>query len=316
MARIIFPRDFLQQQRLFDFVKEKQESYPVADPSPLNPFLAEHGIDFTADTIAKDEASVFEETRSAKSNQAENFTQLRNSKFNPVFARLRNYAQFLKVLYKPAFKQAGNWGIPITNRGRINFPPAFAQRALIMDALQAKYDTYTPAGSSPLDTYLTQHACSIATDMAAVGDARTFHEQAKQLANEAEDATQDRNNKWNPVMDHLHAIAGFLMALYNNSPKEAGLWGFTVDHSPRAPKTMTTNLKLSSSITLNCMVLGSNLKNTGTVNLNVYNGKTTTGPFVTVAPGDVLKIAKGMSTITILNTSSTTKGIFSTIRNK
>ena len=316
MARIIYPEDFLTQKLLFNNVKAKHDSYVLPAVSPIEAYLTAQGISLANDDLAKDNASGFEETRLEKSKQAENFTEKRNKKFDPVFGHLRDYGQFLKKFYKPIVSELGNWGFPVTVSGRINYPNEFPQRTVLFDALKAKYDSYLPPGTSPLDPYLTQHALVLTNDMTAVSDARNFHLQAKQLAKDAEDATEDRNNEWNPVVEHLRMIGGFLMGLYNNNPKELGNWGYVVDDSPREPKQIVSKVKLSSSAVISNCIIGGTFKNIGSVPLNVYKGGTASGAFVTVAPGEMYGIAKGFSTITVVNTSAITTAVFSVLRHR
>lgn len=315
MARIIFPENFLFQRLLAKAVKEKYETFPPA-ANPIDAFLIQHDIDFMVDETAVDDAEDLEHLRSKKSKEAEDKTQKRDLKWDPVFAHVRDYYQFLKRFYKPNYMEIGNWGAPITTTGRISYPPDFAARTVIFEDLKTKYDTFMPVGSSPLDPYLTQHSLSISDDDTAMEAARTFAEQGFNLAKEAEDATEDRNNAMAPVVEHLRAIGNFLMALYSDNPKELGNWGFTVDDSPRAPKQVVSKVKLSSQVVVNSCTIGGTLKNIGNVPLNVYKGKTASGAFVTVSAGDVYGIAKGFSTITVVNTSTTTTGVFSALRGK
>lgn len=313
MARIVFPENFLFQQILFDLVKEKHESYP-AGTSPIEAFVIQHDIDFTVDGTAVDNAGGHERERSKKTKEAEDLTEKRNLTWDPVFANMRDYYQFLKKFYKPNYMELGNWGAPITTTGKISYPSAFNARTVIFEALKEKYDTYAPAGSSPLDAYLTQHDKSISDDNTAMEAGRGFALQAVNIAKEAEDDTQDRNNEMDSVDGHLHAIGNFLMALYNTNPKELGYWGYTVDDSPRAPKQVVSKVKLSSNKTVNGVIIGGTFKNIGTVPLNVYKGKTASAAGVSVLPGEVLGMAAGFSIITVENTSSTTTGTFSVLR--
>lgn len=314
MARIIFPEDFISQALLLKTVKDKNDSYAIPTDSPIYAFLQQHGIDLSDDETAREQASVFEKLRIESSKKAENRTEKRNMKFNPVFERMRGYFQFLKKLYKPNVMEIGEWGAPVTTTGRINYPPGFVERALIFILLKEKYDTFDPAGSSPLDPYLTLHGQSISADFALHEEATVFNTQSKQLARDAEDATEDRNNVWSPSVEHLRAIGGFLMALYNDNPKQLGEWGYTIDDSPRAPKEVVSKVKLSDQKTVTNVVIGSTFKNLGTVSLTIYKGKTATGTATVVPAGEMLGITKGMSTITVVNTSSTTTGVFSTLR--
>lgn len=312
MSRLIFPEDFLSQTVLFKHVKNKFESLPPANV--LVAYLTQHNISFETDETARFNAQAFEDQRMAKSHAAQNCTQQRDLKFEPVFSNMRDYYQFLKKFYSPNYMEIGLWGAPITVSGRIAYPNEFGQRVIIFQQLNTKYNSYDPLGSSPLDPYLAQHGLSIGTNELDVTAADSLNEQAKALAGEAEDHTQDRNNAWNPVMDHLRAIGGYLMSLYNNNPKELGLWGFNVDDSPRAPKEVVSKVKLSSQLTVNSLIIGGTLKNIGTVPLTVYKGSAATGTAITVLPNDMYGITKGFSTITVVNPSNTTEGVFSALR--
>ena len=315
MARIIFPEDFLNQLLLFKNVKEKNDSL-TPPTNPLTAFLVQKSISFAIDDVARVAAKGFEKERADKSQQAENRTQKRDLQFDPVFSNMRNYYQFLKKFYSPNFMEIGEWGAPITTTGRLAYPSEFTERVAIFRLLKDKYDTFVPPAISPLDAYLNQHGLSIAANTTAVDVAEDMHNKAKQLAQEAEDATQDRNNTWNPVMENLRAIGGFLISLYTNNPKELGDWGFIVDESPRAPKQVVSKVKLGSQITISNLAIGGTFKNLGTVALIVYKGKTATGPSVSVSPGDMYGITKGFSTITVVNPSTTTTAVLSTLRHR
>ncbi|MCF8461638.1 MAG: hypothetical protein K9G46_13020 [Flavobacteriales bacterium] len=315
MARIIFPENLVFLRLLFDAVKEKHESFAVGT-SPIEAFINQHDISFVDDQAALSSAEANERAHSNKSKEAEDHTQKRDLKWDPVFANVRNYYQFLKKLYSPNYMELGNWGAPITTTGRIKYPTGYDARALIFKALQTKYDTYLPLGSSPLDPFLTQNNTSIAADAAAMAASQLAAKAATKLAKESEDATQDRNNAMATVSGHLRSIGAFLMALYPTNPKELGHWGFTVDDSPRAPKQIVSKVKLSSTKTVGHCIIGGTFKNNGTTTLHLYRGKTASGSFVTILPGDVYGITKGFSVLTVLNTSSTTTGIFSVLRAK
>lgn len=315
MARLILPEDFFNQMLLFKNVKEKFESIPPPT-NPLAAFLTQQGIDLAADELARQAAFEFEKERRENSGKGENRTQQRDLKFNPVFAHVRDYYQFLKKFYKPNFMQISEWGAPITVSGRINYPPEFAEQLAIFKLLKEKYDSFLPIGSSPLDPFLNLHQLSIINQNTDADAAADLYEEAKAFHGQAEDATQDRNNLWNPVMEHLRDIGGFLMSLYNNNTKELNEWGYVVDDSPRAPKQVVSKVKLGSTVTIASCIIGGTFKNIGSVALLVYKGKTATEPSVNVLPGETYGITKGFSVITVANVSTTTTGVFSVLRSR
>jgi len=312
MARINYPEDFLKQVELFKKVKQQFDGLPPA-ANPLAAFVVWQQIDLATDSMAMDVAIAFNNRQDHHSNMAENRTQQRNLKFDPVMAEMRAQFQFLKRFYTPNFMQLAEWGAPIRVSGRIAYPTGFEQRVAIFRQMKKKYDIYAPPGSSPLDAFLTLHEQSLAANSTATDQAEVLHSEAKQLARHAEDDTQDRNNAWNPVMGHLRAIGGFLMALYTNNPKQLGAWGYTVDDSPRAPKQVTSTVKLGGQRTV-CVIVGGTLTNIGPVALEIYRGRSATGTPATVQPGEVFAIAKGYSIVTVRNPSGTTTGRFSALR--
>jgi len=312
MARIVIPVEFLKQELLFKAVKEKYDGLsPLANP--LTAFLVQQGIDLNADSAAMTLAAAHHKAQKERSGSAENRTEQRNLKFGPVMAAMRGYYQFLKKLYAPVHSEVGLWGAPITTSGRIAYSSKFAQQLAIFRQLQTKYSSYTPAGSSPLDPYLTLHGQTMAANSTAADEANALHTEAKRLAGQAELATQMRNNASRPVVQHLRAIGGFLLSLYTTNPKEVGLWGFVIDDSPRAPKQMMSRVKLGDQRTVR-VIVGGSLANIGSVPLLVYRGKTTAGTAIAIEPGEVWEIRKGHSILTVRNPSTTTAGRFSALR--
>jgi len=137
MARIIYPEDFLNQALLFDRVKQKDASVP-APGNPLTAFLVQQGISFVIDENAKVAALGFESERKEKSQAAENRTQQRDLRFDPVFANVRNYYQYLKKFYSPNYMEIGEWGAPITVSGRIALSVRVQRAGRHLQAAQAK----------------------------------------------------------------------------------------------------------------------------------------------------------------------------------
>lgn len=313
MARIIYPESFLSQSELFLLINEKITNDGAA--SPLLPFLLEQDIVLAHDNNHRLNAAGFEKERQKLARESENFRQQRNNLFKPVLKRTRGYFQFLKKFYRNNAKAISLWGAPITATGRIKYPARFLQLSAMTETLAAKHAAYAP-GTSPLDAYLNQHGYSIATDQAAVGNAMARHHLAEASSKASEHATQNRNNTWNPVLGHMRSIGAFLMALHKHNPKELGNYGFVVDHSPRAPRQVVSKVLLLSKKTLNAVIIGGTFKNTGPVPLTVYKGRTTSTAGTIISAGEMLTIAKGHSTITVVNHSSTTTGVFSVLRSK
>lgn len=313
MARIIFPDTFLKQSELFTLIYAKVTSDGPA--SPLLSYLLEQEIVLADDDADRLAAEVIEKNRLALEKESENYRQLRNNLFKPVKKRMRNYYQFLKKFYNTGYKSVGLWGAPITTTGRISYPSDFLHLTGIFEKLAEKYGTY-PAGTSPLDPYLNKHGHSIAADQGIIGNATMQHNLAEAKARASEQATQSRNNIWNPVLEHMRGIGAFLLALYTGNPKELGYYGFVVDNSPRAPREIKSKVKLLGQKTMNGVIIGGIFKNTGTVPLTIHKGRNTSTAGTVVSAGETLGIPPKYSIITVFNPSSNTNGEFSILRSK
>lgn len=313
MSRLIFPEAFDDQRILLGLIRVKH----IADGanSVLIPLLAQKNIDLDADFANGAIASTHDASQKFLMRNAENNTEMRNLKFDPVFSHTRDEVQFLKSFYKPNVHLLGEWGVSVDGKAKINYPPEFDKRVKIVRDIKTKHDTF-PGNTSPLKPFLTQHNIDLVADDAATTAAEVF--ETKQLAdrNAAENETQLRNNIWNPIIQHLHDIGDYLMKLFKGESKQVGLWGFTVDDSPRAPKERTSTIKISSQITATGIVIGGTFTNIGTVVLHLYKGKTTTGTPQIIPPNEKLGMAKGYSVITVVNPSAVTNGKFKVLVNR
>ncbi len=301
MARLIFPDDLQQQTDLLGIVKTKHDNEGAK--SVLIPLLAEKNIVLADDQKAMNDAEKQEAAQQLLTKQAENYVQLRDLKSEPTFKHIRGSFQFLKSLFKPNVQKLGDWGATVDNKNRIVYPPEFAEMVEIFRKMKAKHDSY-PANKSPLQPFLNEQNIDLAADDKALKEAEKNEQKQLQTRKDSENATQQRNKLWQPVTAHLKDIGNYLMKLFSGEEKKAGEWGFTVDDSPRAPKERTSTIKISSQKTLKGIVIGSTLKNIGTVPVNIYKGTTTTGTPAIVKAGQMLGIIKGFSTVTVVNPSA------------
>lgn len=313
MARLIIPEDFISQLALLSGIITQNNNLDA--DSPITAFLTQQNIVLADDAAAGASAQTHETSRSLLSKQSENARQLRDNIFKMPWQHTTGSAQFLKSFYKGNTKQLGTWGYTITDSGRINYPPAFADRVTIFTALSTQNSTYA-AGASPLQPYLTQQSINLGTDGGFVVQAQNSDADFTAAAQQSENETELRNQLWLPVVAHIKAIGNFLMNLYSNNPKALGMWGFTVDNSPRAPKTRITKLKIAEQITVSPALVGSTLTNIGEVEVHVYKGKTTTGTPVIVHPNEQFGILKGFSTITVVNPSTLKEAKFTVMVSK
>lgn len=301
MARLIIPEDFTSQLTLLLNIKAKNDADGIA--SPLTAFLNQQEIVLTDDVTAGNTAKTHETSRAILSKQSENYRQLRDNRFNAVWPHITGGVQFLKQFYKGNTKELGNWGIPITDSGKVNYPPAFIDRVNIFVAFVTKTSSY-PAGESPLQPYLTQQGINLLADAGFVELAGTNNTAFTNAAQQSENETELRNQLWNPVLAHIRDIGNFLMKLYTDNPRALGLWGFVVDSSPQKPKLRTSKIKPAETAVLNGLVIGGTLTNIGLGDIHLYRGKTTAGTPIIIHAGEQFGIIKGYSVITVINPST------------
>jgi len=304
MSRIMYPEDFASQRKLFKDIKAKDTADGVA--SPIRPYLTQQGIDLVSDAADGDAADLREQARALLSRQSENFRQMRDLKFDPVFKRLKGEVQYLKGFYKPNVSELGNWGITVDSGDRINYPPEFIARHTVFTTFKTKHDSF-PAGTSPLEPYLVQHTINLANDAADAAAALSSNNSFLQTDADAEDARQDRDNLWQPVIAHVRGIGDFLKKLYKDNAKQLGYWGFVVDESPRPPMLRTVSVLPAAQKVVTGVIVGGTLTNISAVDVQVYRGKSIKGIPSIVRPGEMLGMIRGFSTITVVDPSTTEK---------
>jgi len=264
------------------------------------------------DVNAASNAQTHETSRALLSRQSENYRQLRDNNFTRPWSHLTGCVQFLKQFYKGNTKELGNWGIAITDGGKINSPAAFIDRSLAFNSFTEKHNSY-PAGTSPLQPYLDQQAIDLTGDAVFVSAALSNNNDFVTAAQQSENETELRNQLWQPVLEHIKTIGNFLMKLYSNNPKALGAWGFVVDDSPKKPGLRTSKVKPGETVLFNGLIIGGTLTNIGSGEIHVYRGKTTSGSPAIIHAGEQFGVIKGYSTITVVNPSSLIEGKFSVL---
>ncbi|MGN6214582.1 hypothetical protein [Parafilimonas sp.] len=301
MARLTIPEDFTSQVTLLHNIIAQNTALGAA--SPLTAFLAQQNIVLTNDEAAATAAQTHDASRALLKKQSENYRQLRNNYFTAPWAHLTGSVQFLKTFYKGNTKELGNWGITITDSGKVNYPAAFAQRRAVFIAFAAKHNSY-PDGDSPLQPFLTQQNINLDADSAVVEQATTNNTSFTAAAQQSENETELRNQVWLPVLAHIKTIGNFLMKLYSNNQKALGNWGFVVDENTQKAKLRTSKLKPGETANYTALQIGGTLTNTGEGEIHLYKGKSTTGTPNIIHATEQFGIVKGFSTITVVNPST------------
>ena len=119
---------------------------------------------------------------------------------------------------------------------------------------------------------------------------------------------QKRDTKFAPIMKDIRTIIKFLMKLYPNNIKELGLYGITIVLTPKVEKIRNRVIKASTSALKVRVNIGSTIVNTGTIPLYIYKGATISGTPTTLGVGDIYKITKGNSIVSINNPLTTASG--------
>lgn len=311
MARIIYPEDFSSQKTLLENIKAKDTADGAN--SLLKPYLTSKGIVLATLATTANSAKTFDDSRLVLFKQSTNYTQLRDLTFDPVVERLKAEVQFLKGFYKPNVNALGDWGITVINNAKIQYPSNFDELSALATNFFNKHLGYA-AGTSPLQPYITKNAINVTNDKASVGTAQGYAVSATTSSKNSENATQQRDILWQPVVAILHGIGDYLINLYGSNSKGLGDWGFVVDNSVAKPKTQSTKLKLGEQITIRAVLIGSTLENTGTIDIHVYKGSNTSGNPIIVHAGEKLGIQKGYSVITVSNPSELQSAAFTTVR--
>ena len=299
--RIIFPETFADQVKLIGTVRAKH----IADgaSSILIPYLTKFGIDLNTDFNNMGTATTNNNAHEQYNRLDEEQVKTRDVKSANGFSHMRGGAQALKIYYKDNVRTLGEWGITVDGKARLVYPGNFSEMVKMFRLFKAKHDSYAGA-SSPLNTFLTEQNINLNTDSADMDIAEQQETAHIQTAKNAEDEKQERDNLANPVITHLEGIGQWIVKNKKGKEKDAGNCGYVVDDSKRAPKLRTTTLKLLSQKTLSGIVIGGTLTNIGVVEIHVYKGKTTTGTPTIVLPNGQMGMAKGFSTITVVNPST------------
>ncbi len=304
MARIKYPKDFLNQTELFKIIKAKHDEDPLT--SPITPFLTQTGIDMDKDDTNTDKALENDTLYDKNDKKGEDYTQERNNLFRPVAKRLRDELQFLKKLYADNPKELGSWGAQVDDE-RIVYPTDFLLHTQLFKDVHTKHHSF-PAGSSPLALFLVQNNIDIDADLVKTTKAEAKHNKKEQAKRDAEKYSELRDKLFKPVMAHVRMIAQYLKGLYVGNPKELGDWGYTVDDSPRNPRTRTVTIAAGSTRTIIAIKLLSEVKNSGKTELLLHKGRTAgTEPMVLPVAGK-FTIRRGWGTLSVVNENQRENG--------
>jgi len=278
--------------------------------SVLKGYLNQEGINMPNLIVAMTTALGHEVNRKAQVLAAEKMKAQRDLKFEPAWKQYKGCVQFLKAFYVSNVTMLTDWGVNM-NGNRVAHPSGFVARKDVWDALVARHGAM--GAGSPLGVYLTQENIVLASVDASVQASVTDNQNFGKAQGQAKNYKQLRDVAAKPVKAALVKVGGFLMKLMKSNQMGVSAWGFVVDDSPKAPKKRKSILKLGQGITIENCKIGGVMENVGEVTLRVYVGKKTTGSFTDLAPGDMKGIEVGMSSMTVVNTSTLESGKFTVL---
>lgn len=309
MSRAQIPSNFSKKIDLLNTIKKKVDA--DGDASPLLEMMAKKLIDLDADTVKGAAAIVFDDDFRFLSKKSQNQKQQVDAAMKIVIKDTTGAYQNLKSLCEPNFKEVGDWGAVITDGGKFTNPITYEGWMDWFTLMKAKNDSYATPAVSPLLSYLTTMGVSLSDD--ATNGAAALVKQSLQEANKSasEKARQDRDNKFNPVMNHLRSIVKFLMTLYPDNVKELGLYGITVVLTAKVAKVRKVKILFGQTKLKVKLVLKSIITVTGTEGINIYKGKTVSGTPIHVPAGGKWLTTKGYSIVCIANASTTNDALFS-----
>lgn len=298
MSRIVRSVTFTKKITLQKACYKKHKNDGVN--SIVTPYLVVNNIDFVADVAKGVEAVAHDVDAKSLLGESEKATQDRDNEFEPVWKETLAWGQFLKKLFKNNTKQLTDWGFPIETSGIIKYPSPFAERVVISEAAITKNNSY-PAGTSPLQTYITNNNNDITALSTNITNALAFDIDRKEFKKESVKAIQDRNKAFAQPYINLLGIGNYLMTLFPTTPKDVGLWGYDEVDTKLPEKVRTVTLQPLRKKVITSIVLGTELTNTGKKDLIVAAGKKGLGTPTTVAPGESIGMNKGCSSIVVTN---------------
>jgi hypothetical protein len=298
MARIIIPKTLLPQQKLVKNINKKHKADGAA--SILKPALTKNKIDLDKDEVSMAAAVTADGAMKNYKALAGKAKKDRDANFEPAFKFLKGASQFIKEQNGGNADDLINWGV-MHEGDLLVYPANFMDKY----ALWTKFWAYhiSLAAASPLINFAADNGYVLGDLNTAALLAPGNNDDLNVNAANAETQRKERDKYWKPVKKHISVIANVVKTYNVANPNKAGDWGFVVDNSVQAPKLRTTTLKLGQKRTINKCRIGGKLTNVGGVNIQVFVGKKTEGDFVTLKPGEEKGVEKGMSTLTIMNTS-------------
>lgn len=306
MSRKELPTTFLGQKSLHEDIKKKVDD--DAAGGELVTFLDDHAIDLAADKLLVDAAALKYTSFLTFKKQSEKLCAQRDKLLDPIIKTITETVQVLKGYYQPEYKNMGDWDVVVTDGGKVTIASDPALFLTFLIAFKAQNDTYTGLNISPLALYLSKNDIDLAQCVTDTTAAVVFHNDYKTAKTNSEDAHQVMVTKSALPFANLTVITTFLMKLYGGNEKGLAVYGLKTVTAAKVDKVKNMKLALGQSKLNSKTKIGNMFFNNGTVDLQIYKGKTITGDFIILAAGAKLLVPKGYSAFSVYNPSATTTG--------
>ena len=229
--RIILPTTAAGWKKLHDGIKKKHDA--DAGASPLHVLLAEESINMDDDNEDLGTAVTHHDSFIIARNQAEELREDRDDFFTLPFSAMKKSAQFLKSLHKSNVRKLGEWGFTVNHKSQLVYPPDFISRYKLFGTFYAKHLSFPAGTTSPLDGFLNENNIDLNQLNKDADKANTIHEDFGTAEKKSELEKQLRDTAMKAHVANTKTICQFLIEYFATKPKKLGLYGITVDDSPR-----------------------------------------------------------------------------------
>ncbi len=305
MAHIDYPTDLLKSTALLARIKTKVAA--DGDDSVLVLMLAKNKINLDNDILEGEKALAYHESFLKTTKVGQNYCEKRNNLLKPLMKHMRGAFQFLKTQFDVNFKEIGEWGGKINNNGRITYPTKTAKMQAMFLKLKEKNDSYSD-DESPLLPYLVKQGIDLNVDSTNFAKAVALNTSFEDADKEAGILVEKRNQTWKKPKTNIRKIGAYLMKFYTIENKMLGKYGFVVVSIVKKVKVRNLKVAIGCYAMNKRVAIGDTVGNMGNTDIYLFAGKDITAKRILLLAGKTWIVAKGYSTLSFFNPSTTTIG--------
>jgi len=313
MARIKFSSDYSGRSSNFCVLNAKHTADGVK--SMIKGFITENEIDLVEDAKAKTDADTADATRKAIDIKLSSDKKTINNQLGLPYNNMRRGAQYLKRYYKNNATKLKLWGIIMGATNNIKYPTTDQGKIDMVNVFWSHHGSF-PVNTSPLQNFVDNNKIDTPTYITDIAAAVTAFATYKHNVTLSEQQRLLRDETFTTAWEHTKAIGNYLHKLNVINPKDTCNWGFNIIEESHVQSIRKSKLNIGEKMTVSGTVLDTSFTNTGTNELHLFKGKSTTGTPTIVHAGEHFVLIHGYSSITISNPSPTTGGKFEVTINK